>query len=715
MSSRSKRRSSLYAAPGRENLNQTPIIEQNGVDEEAERRGRVRLQKRQSIGHVIPAAVAGTPVANNEAAAGQTAVSGLSSAQLTDLYSNCMKLSAENKINIKNAFHLQLIDYMAEIMKTKKSSQLDNFQAASCALDASAKIYAYRVDSVHSDTLKLAGGVGKPKDGNNKNNDNPDAIDGEDGNAHDEDDPTKAKTGKRKKKSATIEKNLNNIDIGKFELEFDVDPLFKKTSTQFDSGGGGGQFLCNLYIRDERCQLLLDSDAYLNEVKQPLAEDECQTIAGDLVSKLPKKIEDSAVICPSFNGFSFLNWSVENEDKDNFNFSRNDDDVKEVNGGDKEVGDHAFDANAPPAVDDEDIGGDDYDGGDINDDYEDGGDPDQNRAGGGQRGLGVELLDNLKKNLNAIPSEYSYFDTGRLGAWAGPKHWKFKPLLRPGKTLMNAPGVGPGGDKSKRKPKEITPYDFEDLFKAKEWDTDFDAEPLKKGLKLQNKTMDGWSEDRVMLPADLHYKGKDFAKIFVAEEWYITGKGRVVNAPESVDDSINEYDFDNANDADDFCPAFGGGEMEAYAEDNDNEGGYFPSQTILPTQTQQDGLLVSAPNRVEKIQIGYAKQAKKMDMRRLKAIEWTLLNKPSEQNKENEADNEAKKDNKTMTSEDTVESPVNFGILYKELSTTRMLPPKMVENLSVPLAFVALLHLCNEKSLALESVPDFSDFKIAQG
>jgi len=35
------------------------------------------------------------------------------------------------------------------------------FQAASCALDASAKIYGYRVDSLHTDTLKLAGGVGK--------------------------------------------------------------------------------------------------------------------------------------------------------------------------------------------------------------------------------------------------------------------------------------------------------------------------------------------------------------------------------------------------------------------------------------------------------------------------------------------------------------------------------------------------------------------------
>merc|ERR1712079_314597 len=119
--------------------------------QEVERRGRQKLQKRQSIGH-------GTP--NNAQAQEQisSGVAGYSAAQLTELYSHCMKLSAENKINVKNAFHLQLIDYMTEMMKSKKSSELDNFQAASCALDASAKIYAYRVDGVHSDTLKLAGG-----------------------------------------------------------------------------------------------------------------------------------------------------------------------------------------------------------------------------------------------------------------------------------------------------------------------------------------------------------------------------------------------------------------------------------------------------------------------------------------------------------------------------------------------------------------------------
>ena len=47
-----------------------------------------------------------------------------------------------------------------------------------------------------------------------------------------------------------------------------------------------------------------------------------------------------------------------------------------------------------------------------------------------QRGLGMELVANLKQRLTNIPNEYSYFDHGRLGAWAGPRHWKFKPMTK---------------------------------------------------------------------------------------------------------------------------------------------------------------------------------------------------------------------------------------------------------------------------------------------
>ena len=76
--------------------------------------------------------------------------------------------------------------------------------------------------------------AGRPDPGE-KAGDGEEEGDGEAGGA---DQPKKKR---RLKKSATVEKNLKNINVNKFELEFDVDPLFKKTSSQFDSGSGGNQ------------------------------------------------------------------------------------------------------------------------------------------------------------------------------------------------------------------------------------------------------------------------------------------------------------------------------------------------------------------------------------------------------------------------------------------------------------------------------------------
>ena len=64
-------------------------------------------------------------------------IAGLSHGQLAAHYASCVKLSAENKINTKNAFSLQLIDCMAQMMRQKKSD-LDNFQVRLCQLDAPA-------------------------------------------------------------------------------------------------------------------------------------------------------------------------------------------------------------------------------------------------------------------------------------------------------------------------------------------------------------------------------------------------------------------------------------------------------------------------------------------------------------------------------------------------------------------------------------------------
>jgi len=44
----------------------------------------------------------------------------------------------------------------------------------------------------------------------------------------------------------TLEKNIGSITVKKFDMEFDVDPLFHKMSKAFDSGGARGMLLNNL-------------------------------------------------------------------------------------------------------------------------------------------------------------------------------------------------------------------------------------------------------------------------------------------------------------------------------------------------------------------------------------------------------------------------------------------------------------------------------------
>ena len=167
----------------------------------------------------------------------------------------------------------------------------------------------------------------------------------------------------------------------------------------------------------------------------------------------------------------------------------------------------------------------------------------------------------------------------------------------------------------------------------------------------------------------------------------------------------------------------------------------FLSQAVLPA-LDDDGAnsgigatdplnqsLVAAPSKVEKLLIGYAKQAKKMDMRKLKAIEWHTLQQLSKiadpEDKENNDENVGEKEKAAATLLENdgdgtkrmkCGTVVDFANLYSKLYDPRsQMTTKMKENLSVPLAFVALLHLCNEQNLALESVADFSDFKIQQG
>jgi len=57
--------------------------------------------------------------------------------------------------------------------------------------------------------------------------------------------------------------------------------------------------------------------------------------------------------------------------------------------------------------------------------------------------------------------------------------------------------------------------------------------------------------------------------------------------------------------------------------------------------------------------------------------------------------------------------PVTFSDMYAALPSR--LPSKLAENLSAPLAIVALLHLANEKTLDIVGNENLSDLIITQG
>ena len=54
----------------------------------------------------------------------------------------------------------------------------------------------------------------------------------------------------QRKPKKTIENNVDSLNLSKFDLEYEVDPLFKKNCSMFDEGRNGGvNFLTSLMLK----------------------------------------------------------------------------------------------------------------------------------------------------------------------------------------------------------------------------------------------------------------------------------------------------------------------------------------------------------------------------------------------------------------------------------------------------------------------------------
>ncbi|RDL36695.1 Condensin complex subunit 2 [Venustampulla echinocandica] len=202
-----------------------------------------------------------------------------------------MKMATDNKINAANSWNFALIDYFHDMSLLKEGDGV-NFQKASCTLDGCVKIYTSRVDSVATETGKLLSGLADSGNSKKKQGENEEGEESEE-EVEDEDGVVRKKPKKRteekwasrplchtqasdrqisswvgdhqripavaqRSSEATLASSFSAIQLKKFELEFSVDPLFKKASADFDEGGAKGLLLNHLTI-DSQGRIVFDS------------------------------------------------------------------------------------------------------------------------------------------------------------------------------------------------------------------------------------------------------------------------------------------------------------------------------------------------------------------------------------------------------------------------------------------------------------------------
>ncbi|NWV41147.1 CND2 protein, partial [Grantiella picta] len=331
--------------------------------------------------------------------------------------------------------------------------------------------------------------------------------------------------------------------------------------------------------------------------------------------------------------------------------------------------------------------------------------------------LGEGDIGTMSLHLSMNPGEYSYFSPRILSMWAGPEHWRFRPRQRHSNPVSDQ-------ESRKKNPRKVFQLDFEE---------EVDFEPhfrkTKVSTTLTKSILESQNIRSTTLPADFHYEVQNILQLFLKPLVKLSRSSKPVGSLEN-EAGIEDYDYNNPNDTSNFCPALQVADSDDDPVEFVGQAGEFnltahpeaPESTLIVNRigngigsggditTYGEMNLIAEPQRINKIAIQYAKTAKKMDMRRLKRNMWELLT-DSQQEKGTAGE---------VTTSSSAALQKSLGIPWALpipilIPLFLRLPPVMATNLSVPLAFVCLLHLANEKNLKLESTEDLSDILVKQG
>ncbi|KAG0709201.1 condensin complex subunit 2/barren [Suillus ampliporus] len=659
-----------------------------------------------------------------------------------------MKMATDNKINAANSWNFALIDYFHDMSLLRNNIDNSiNFQRASCTLDGCVKIWTSRVDSVGTETGKLLsnlaneGIIGAEDD--EALSDNPDSQD-----------PTQAKKKKKAHRpDSTLAKDASQLRSKKLDLEFRVDPLFRKTCADFDEGGAQGLLMNHLSLgvgSDGGLRVVFDASDSMGRVAEEEEDEEEPEEDVDLSylrsQFLPdlEVLEDKA-ISHSLAAFSFAKDSNRTFDDSLYRDDSvdNDDDGNDPGFGDYGANDAPMDMEGDgqdffkgdQAVDDDYDGGDAFGGGDYGggENGSVGAESDQRHAerpGGAFLPFDPRRAPNDSDRVMAVTDAdgenaiMGYFDQNLMKNWAGPEHWKLRKVVR--KPEADAP-------KARREKKEAFKIDF--LTPAEKDIKTIANEMFAKVTRGAGITLPSYGgsktgkkvrgsrkakeekRDEHTLPDDMHFSSRQLVTLFLKPKFSLKMRGQRVRFNENGDGEVDEQFWAQAaaNQAADRAAAendeTGDGphipfNTQFFDNDYDDgpgfDDGFDGDATALEDSGEQD-LLAATQGQTRRVRpefVNYAKRAKRVDVRKLKENIWKGLDIKVGKLKEDEEDDGMNVDDSSLT------NPAEHRVFSSVISgLQKSYPKEKMEEISTSFCFICLLHLANEQGLKLQTSP----------
>jgi len=643
--------------------------------------------------------------------------------RLQSLYGDCIKLANENKITQKNAWNMNLLDHIRGLA----SSAETDFVTAGCTLDAAGKIYSCRVDSVHNETFRVVHGLGRVGDGQDEE-DKAEGDEGADSGEEGEEGESKKKVKKAAPtRSSTIENNPDSLLQKKLDTESNVDPLFQKMCKAFDEGGARGMLLNQLSLAPG-CSLLIESTAVVDDENliapnkleqqpgfgQPV---DVSSLKRDLFASIGASNDAgfekhllAASLCPTVIDF------LGNDGHDEF--------VGDITSGPGDLS-QLDPVQCVPlvAAARESFGGADSEAVMQDDGASMAGDDDDDCGGGcddgafdleeqmrkeiceeemPEGGAGVPLrgktrarqsvtgdLDQLDMFIG-VDDDYSYFSKEAARSWAGPSHWSFRKagaklaaLARAGAENGEDGDVAEDGavrefgntySKANKKGGKKKEAFFLDLTGPAPADMEKKMSTSKASITLAS--VKGAKESvGNTLPEDLKYSVDTLRRLFLRPRTRVTLRQANYYRSSSMfggDDDMGQDDDDNG----DCCGM----------EDAPDDWGP-PKEPAAP----ETAVLLEVPRRAQKIDISYARTAKKVDIKALKDDLWEQIDRINP-------------DVKTIAKDLPTELVSFMGENKQALpfsDTISKLDMDKCPDVSISYCFICLLHLANEKNLAI--------------